>query len=109
MGLLADLDANIKRACSCDWLYFNRELLTVFVSDIYSNEHNSDVASLQFLLNGACDCEQMLRCAPQLDAEGDDDESEAYVKEVRMDKIERPISILLHSNPKIQQFKPTAH
>ncbi|GMH64492.1 hypothetical protein TrRE_jg6565, partial [Triparma retinervis] len=83
MGLLADLDANIKRACSCDWLYFNRELLTVFVSDIYSNEHNSDVASLQFLLNGACDCEQMLRCAPQLDAEGDDDESEAYVKEYR--------------------------
>jgi hypothetical protein len=25
----------------------------------------------------------MLRCAPQLDAEGNDDESEAYVKEFR--------------------------
>jgi hypothetical protein len=59
MGLLADLDANIKRACSCDWLYFNRELLTVFVSDIYSSEQNSDVASLQLLINGACDCEQV--------------------------------------------------
>jgi len=83
MSLLADLDAHIEKACSCEWLYFNRELLAVFVSDIYANEQNSNVASLQLLLNGVCDCEQMLRCAPQLDSESDDDEAEAYVKEYR--------------------------
>jgi len=83
MGLLADLDSHIKKACSCEWLYFNRELIPIFMSDIYANEQKSDVASLQLLLNGACDSEQMLRCAPQLDAEGDNEEAEAYVKEYR--------------------------
>ena len=82
MGMLADLDSNVKKACSCEWVYFNRELLGVFFADIYSNDSKSDVVSLQFLLNGICDCEQMLRCAPQLDGESEDDgESDAYVNE----------------------------
>ena len=38
LSLLADLDSHIKTACSCTWLYFNRELLPVFFSDVYSNE-----------------------------------------------------------------------
>ena len=44
----------------------------------------ADVAGLQLLINGACDCEPMLRCAPQLNSEGKDEkEGDAYVNEYR--------------------------
>ncbi|GMI01982.1 hypothetical protein TrST_g6111 [Triparma strigata] len=83
LSLLADLDHHVKTACSCEWLYFNRELLPVFFSDVYSNEKKADVAGLQLLVNGICDAEPMLRCAPQLNSDEDEKEGEAYVDEYR--------------------------
>lgn len=79
LNLLATFDHQVKTSCSCEFVYFNRELLGVFFQEIWEKEKKADTVSLQLLLNGCADCEQMLRCAPQL-AEGDGD---AYVTDYR--------------------------
>ncbi|GMI20777.1 hypothetical protein TeGR_g8871, partial [Tetraparma gracilis] len=79
LSLLASLDQHIKSSSSCEFLYFNRELLGVFFQEIWEKEKKADVVGLQLLVNGCTDCEQMLRCAPQLE-KGDGD---AFVTEYR--------------------------
>ncbi len=89
--LLADLDANVKRACSCDFLYFNRELVPIFLQDVYK-EKRLDVAGLQLLINGICDCEPMLKCAPQLNSEVEG-EADEYVEQYRRFVLEEVLQV----------------
>lgn len=80
LGALATLDTCVRQACDCSFLYFNQELLPVFLGDLIQQGSANGIPRLQLMISAFSDAERyLLQCTPHLDTK-DNSPFNSYVK-----------------------------
>ncbi|OQR85262.1 hypothetical protein ACHHYP_12029 [Achlya hypogyna] len=90
MHVLSDFQRKIRTACDCSFLYWSRELLHLFVQDIYSMPEQA--SRLQYVIGGFLDAMKALQGAQhEVDTAGYVEAYAAFVKGVVEEELVAPL------------------